>query len=369
MNKLGIFMRKEPVFCISAVLALASCFVVAPDAGYAEYVDVRTVALLYCLMVVVSGLTEAGALTAAGRALCARAGNGRRLAAVLTLLCFFSSMLITNDVALITLVPFTAALLGPTGRGGLMARIAVLETVAANLGSMLTPVGNPQNIYLYSKYGMRAGEFFRLTVPVCGVSLVLLLVLCLFVEKTPLPAPKNEKAAVNTRLVWVCTALFVLCIAAVMRAVAWYAALAGLAAVLLVFNRRLLLKADFMLLLTFVCFFVFVGNLGRIEAVSSWLRGAVAGRELLAGAMASQIISNVPAAVLLSGFTENAGALLLGVDIGGLGTPVASLASLITLKFCAAVPEVNTGRFMLRFLTVNFALLAVLLLFAGAVLV
>ena len=369
MNGFMSFLKREPVFCASAVLALASCFFVPPDAGYAGYVDIRTVALLYCLMVVVAGLTEAGVLSAAGRALCARAGNGRALALALTALCFFSSMLVTNDVALITFVPFTAALLDVGGRRGLMPRIAVLETVAANLGSMLTSVGNPQNIYLYSKYGMRAGDFFKLTVPVCAVSLALLLSLCLCVKKTPLPMQTKEKVCVNARLAWVCAALFALCIAAVLRLVGWYWALAGLAAVMLAVNRRLLLRADFMLLLTFVCFFVFVGNLGRIEAVSSWLRGAVTGKELLAGALTSQVISNVPAAALLSGFTENAGALLLGVNIGGLGTPVASLASLITLKFCAAMPEVSTVKYLLRFLAVNFSMLAVLLLFAGTVLV
>ena len=369
MNKFTGFLKREPVFCASAALALISCAFVPPDAGYAGYVDIRTIALLYCLMVTVAGLTEAGVLSAAGRMLCAHAGNGRTLALALTALCFFSSMLVTNDVALITFVPFTAALLGAGERRSMMARIAVLETAAANLGSMLTPVGNPQNIYLYSKYGMHADEFFALTVPVCAVSLALLLILCLFVRKTPLPAQEKEEKRVDVRLAWVCAALFALCIAAVLRFVTWYWALAVLAAVMLASNRRLLLRADFMLLMTFVCFFVFVGNLGRIEAVSSWLRGEVAGRELLAGALASQVISNVPAAVLLSGFTENAGALLLGVDIGGLGTPVASLASLITLKLCAAMPEVDAGKYLLRFLAVNFSMLALLLLFAGAALV
>ena len=360
MNAFKGFIKREPVLVIAAAAAAISCFFIPPDKAYLDYVDFRTIALLYCLMTVVAGAREAGAFERLAGILCARAANVRIMGVILTALSFFSSMLITNDVALLTFVPFSAVLLGMAGKKKELLYIVVLQTAAANLGSMLTPVGNPQNLYLYSYYGFGAAEFFGITAPAWALSLVLILLLCLFVPGAAVgPQPRQARAADKKKLA-ICLALFAVCLLTVFRVLPWYVMLGIVVAALLIADRKLLIKADFMLLLTFAAFFIFAGNLARIDAVDSLLRRLLSGREYLTGLVSSQVISNVPAALLLSGFTENGKALLLGVNIGGLGTPVASLASLISLKLYSRTEGACTGKYMLMFLAVNILLLALL---------
>ena len=364
MKQVSAFIRREPTFCAALAAAIISCFFTPPDAAYLGYIDFRTLALLYCLMVVVAGLRRAGIFALMADALCRRARSERQIALMLVLLCFFSAMLVTNDVALLTFVPFSVVVLGMAHLEKELIWVVVMQTVAANLGSMLTPVGNPQNLYLYSYYGMSAADFFSATLPVWLLSLALVLILCLPVPRAKISVFLGERPRLDTRCLTVYALLFLLCLAVVFRLMSWPVLLGVIIAALLIYERRRLLSADFVLLLTFVCFFVFSGNLARIPAVDRLLRSALNGRELLGGALVSQVISNVPAALLLSGFTDGAKALLLGVDIGGLGTPVASLASLISLKLYSHVENASAGRFLLVFSAVNAALLAVLLIFA-----
>jgi len=354
------FAKREPILLISALAALASCFFVPPDGAYLGYVDFRTLALLYALMLVVAGLRDAGAFACLAHASCRRAKSTRAMGVLLVALSFFSSMLITNDVALLTFVPFAVVLLGMTGRRSDLIHIVVLQTVAANLGSMLTPVGNPQNLYLYSRYELSAGDFFRITAPVWALSLALVLALCLLLPNEKLEVFFGEEPELDKKKLWVYLALFAVCLLTVFRILPWQAMLALVVAALLAFDRKLLLRADFMLLLTFVAFFVFSGNLARLPAVAELLRRALDGREYLTALLASQVVSNVPAALLLSGFTDNARALLLGVDVGGLGTPIASLASLISLKLYSRTTDAHTGKYLAEFTLVNVVLLLAL---------
>jgi len=360
MEKLRGFLKKEPILVIAALAALASCVPVPPDRAYLSYVDFRTLALLYCLMVVVAGLRKAGAFDSLAHLVCRRASDARTLGLVLVAVTFFSSMLITNDVALLTFVPFAVVLLGMTGRSRDLILVAVLQTAAANLGSMLTPVGNPQNLYLYSHYGLSAGSFFMITAPIWALSLALVLLGCLALPRVKLPPQPDRSPRPDRRGLALYLGLFVLCLLAVFRLLPWPGLLAVLVLALLALDRRTLLQADFFLLLTFVAFFVFAGNLARLEAVDRLLRSLLAGREYLTALLLSQVVSNVPAALLLSGFTDNARELLLGVDIGGLGTPVASLASLIGLKLYSRSPGAKPGRFLLLFTLVNLLLLLLL---------
>ena len=217
MKKAMQWLKGEPVLVISAVLALASCLVVLPDKEYLGYVDGRVLSLLYCLMAVVAGMEQAGAFRRMAAALVKRSGSGKGLCLVLVMLCFFSSMLVTNDVALITFVPFAVLVLAASGQGGLLPWVVSLQTVAANLGSMLTPVGNPQNLYLYSRYGFSAGEFFALTVPATLASLVVLVVLCLLTpaRRVTLTA-QNEEGPMTARQhaqLILCGVLFCVCLA------------------------------------------------------------------------------------------------------------------------------------------------------------
>ncbi len=361
MSRVRDFVKQELTLCIAFLAALVSCFFVPPDGAYWGYIDFRTLALLYCLMVVVAGLRHAGAFTVLAHRLCERAGSVRRLGLMLVLLCFFSAMLITNDVALLTFVPFAVVVLGMAHQEKELIWVVVLQTVAANLGSVLTPVGNPQNLYLYSRYGLGMGDFLSATLPLWLLSLLAVLLLSLRLPKARVEVFLGEAPCLDKKGLGLYLALFLLCLLAVLRLLDWPWMLGILVLALLVLDRRRLRKADFLLLLTFVCFFVFSGNLARIGAVEALLRRLLAGRELLVGALTSQVISNVPAALLLSRFTEAGRELLLGVNIGGLGTPVASLASLISLKLYFHSEHASSGRFLGLFSLVNFGLLVLLL--------
>ena len=363
MSTIRSFLKKEPVLVISALAAIISCFLVPPDAGYIDYIDFRTLALLYALMTVVAGLRKAGVFTALAHTLCRRARNTRAIGAILVGLCFFSSMLITNDVALLTFVPFAVVVLGLAGRRQELIRVVVLQTVAANLGSMLTPVGNPQNLYLYSFFELSMGDFLLTTLPVWLLSLVLVLGCCFSLPGAEFSAVLDDEPAIERRSLGIYLALFAVCLLTVLRVLSWPAMLATVILIVLIADRPTLLEADFMLLLTFVAFFIFSGNLARIDAVDSLLRRLLSGREYLTALLTSQVISNVPAALLLSGFTDNAKALLLGTNIGGLGTPIASLASLISLQLYSRSEEARPGRFLVEFTVVNAALLIVLSVF------
>jgi len=358
--KLLRFLKRNPVLCVAFLAAAATSFLVPPDAAWLDYFDWKTLACLFLTLAVVCALRDIKFFNILARRLVRLTESLRSLVLALVYITFLGSMLIANDMALITFLPLGYFALDVTGHKRHMAYVFILQNISANLGGMLTPFGNPQNLYLYSRYGLGAGEFFSITGPVWGLSLLLILLLCLGLPGTALrpalgKAPKTDRKKLALYL-----ALFALCLSSVFRLLPWPLLLLGMGAALLVFDRRMLLAADFCLLLTFAAFFVFAGNLARLGAVEALLRRLLSGREYLTALVTSQVISNVPAALLLSGFTEEARELLLGVDVGGLGTPIASLASLISLKLYSRSPGARTGRFLGLFLGVNLLLLALL---------
>lgn len=369
-------LKNETVFCVSLLLAVLSAFFVRPDGVYLTYPDWRTIALLFCLMILVAGLRSKGVFTLMGHALLRRAGSLRALSAIMVLLCFFSSMIITNDVTLLTFVPFTMLVFRMTGHEDRIVKLVVLETIGANLGSMATPIGNPQNLYLYSISDLTAGGFAGAVLPYAGLSLLLLLAAVLagkdeplmeveMEKKTEKHPEKTEKESGRRKLVMEILpflVLLLLCLLVVFRVLPYIPVLLCVAVAVAVLNRRLYLEVDYFLLFTFLFFFIFVGNLKRIPLVSEALISAVKGRELLTGVLASQVMSNVPAAILLSGFTDRIQPLLTGVNLGGLGTLIASLASLISYKIVTREYPRSRGRFLKVFTFWNILFLALLLL-------
>ena len=356
------FLKKEPVLSVSAVLAAASMAVVPPSAAYLSYLDVRVLCLLFCLMAVVAGFQECGMFSVLAQGLLSGCKPFRVISILLVLLPFFTSMLVTNDVALITFVPFAVLVLELAGRRDALIRVVVLQTIAANLGSMATPVGNPQNLFLYAHYQLSAGDFFQLLLPMTAVSFLLLMVAAAWGGGAPIQITFPEQASLRggKRLV-VYLLLFGLCLLSVFRVLHYGVLTVIVAAALAVLSPKLLKQVDYGLLVTFVFFFVFSGNLGQMSAVHHILAELLGKNTLLCSAAVSQVISNVPAAVLLSGLTEDWQGLLAGVDVGGLGTPVASLASLISLKFYLRTEERNVGKYMLWFTAANLIGLAILL--------
>lgn len=350
------------MLCISAVVALATCFFVLPDKKYIGYINFDVIILLFCLMGAVAGLSECGVFAEISQSL-TKSSNARRLCFLLMNACFFSSMLITNDVALITFVPLAVMIFSHKSRSRDCIFTVVIQTVSANLGSMLTPIGNPQNLYLYSHYKLTMGTFFKALLPVGILSYALLCVMCLFVSKDSFDGAKKETVPLDKWRILAFSGVFAVSVSAVVRLLPHIVCLAVSLVIIIVADRKVLLKIDYPLLLTFVCFFVFVGNAGRIDAVTQLISGLLKGREILLSAGLSQIISNVPTAVMLSQFTQKSTNLLVGVNIGGLGTPVASLASLISLKLYLKGENSDAGRFLAVFSAVNFAFLGVLLCF------
>ena len=331
------FLKKEPTLCAAALLAMVSMAAAPPSAAYLSYIDFRVLCLLFCLMAVVAGFRDCGLFELLAQRLLAGRRPFRAVCVLLVLLPFFCSMLVTNDVALLAFVPFAVFVLELAGRQDAMIRVIVLQTVAANLGSMATPVGNPQNLYLYAHYQLSPGEFFSLLLPLTLVSLLGLLAASAWGGGGTLEIAFPRRAEIRDgRRLAVYGGLFALCLLSVFRVLPYQALTVIVAAAFLVLSPGLLRKVDYGLLATFVCFFIFSGNLGQLPAVRGLLEDLTARSPLLSSAAVSQIISNVPAAVLLAPLTEDWRGLLLGVDVGGLGTPVASLASLISLKLYLA---------------------------------
>ena len=362
MSSILRFIKKEPVLTAAAAAALLSMLAVPPGPAYLRYVDLRVLCLLFCLMAVVAGLQDSGLFTVLAQRLLSGRHRLRTLGLLLVGLPFLTSMLVTNDVALLTFVPFAIFTLRLVGRMELLPRIVVLQTVAANLGSMATPVGNPQNLFLYTHFGIPAGEFFAAMVPLTLLSLAGLAAAAFFlVPREVIHVTFGAPAQLRRERLGVCAALFGLCLLSVFRVLPYGALTVAVAAVLAGMDRKLLARVDYGLLLTFVCFFIFSGNLGSIPAVREGLSALLGNSTLLSSVLASQVISNVPAATLLAGFTLDWRGLLVGTNVGGLGTLIASLASLISFKLYAALPGARPARYLGLFTAVNLAALAVLL--------
>ena len=367
MQKISEWFKNEAVLIISAVAAGISCMFV-PVTDYIKYIDTDTIGMLFSLMAIVAGFKENGVLDKMSGALMKKAGSARIMVLVLILITFFSSMLITNDVALITFVPLTIMVFGKMPSQ--LIYVTVLQTAAANMGSMLTPVGNPQNLYLYNAYNMETAAFFKDTVPVCAVSLILILIMTAFVKNDKLENTPEKTAEIEApSYVVVYAMLFVLALLSVFGFVDTLAVFASVCVVVVIMEPKIFSKVDYSLLLTFVFFFIFVGNVKNITEIQKLMNELVSGHEFEVSLVLSQVISNVPAAVMMSAFTENGREVLLGTDIGGLGTIIASLASLISFRIYNSSENNQKGRFMAVFTAVNVIMLVVVGAFAKIVLI
>ena len=353
MNRIKQLIKNEIVLIISFLLAVISAFFVIPNKGYLDYIDFRTLGLLFCLMAVMAGLNSLGVFKFVAEKMLSKVKSISGLSLILGLLCFFSSMIITNDVALITFVPFTITALKLSGKMNKLIWIVTIETVAANLGSMLTPIGNPQNLYLFSTFNMSMSDFLVTILPYALLSLVLVIISCFITGKGEIKSNSTDDKYTFSKLhIVIFAVLFILSLLTVFRVIPCIATVIITIVTLLIADRKTILKIDYSLLFTFIFLFIFIGNLGEIKPISDFLKNIVNGNEVVVGIISSQVFSNVPAAILLSKFTENAHNLLIGVNLGGLGTLIASMASLISFKFVAK-EKVSTGKYILTFTIMN----------------
>lgn len=362
------WLKDETLLIITFILAIASSFVVAPSLGYLNYIDWDTLALLLALMIVMAGFKALGFFSKLGQLLLSKVKSQRAIEAVLVMACFFSSMVITNDVALITFVPFAIETLNMAGMKDKLLPVVVLQTIAANLGSMVTPIGNPQNIYLYFQSGFTALEFLSITLPYAVVSFVLLMFFINVKKDKPLNLSAEKDNQEDDTMLQDSTSkkkflfyslMFLLCLLSLTRMFSVCIVAALVVALTLILDKKILADVDYSLLLTFVNFFIFVGNMQHIPMLSDAIIKMLSGNELLATIGISQIISNVPAVLLLTGFTKSWKLLIVGSNLGGLGTMIASMASLISYKYVAKERPKQKMKYLTIFTIANVIFLSV----------
>ncbi len=347
-----------------AFLAAAVTSIFVPvDKEYLGYFDYKTLACLFCVLAVVCALKNIHFFYILARKLVRLFKNVRAAVLALVYITFIGSMLIANDMALITFLPLGYLVLKSTGKEKYMAFTFIMQNIAANLGGMLTPFGNPQNLYLYSVFNIPNGEFMAIMAPPFVLSVVLITLACLLIVKSESLSLDDVRIDISPWKTGLYFALFALAIAIVFRGVPYWIGLVVIPVVLLAVDPKALKIVDYPLLLTFVFFFIFSGNMARIDVVRSFFSGLLEQSALLVSVLSCQVISNVPSAILLSQFTENYRDLLVGVNIGGVGTLISSLASLITFREYVKHNPGKTGYYLGLFSLYNFAFLAVLTLF------
>lgn len=399
MKRILFFIKKETVLVVAILLAVISMIFIPPDQQYTEYIDFRTLGILFGLMTCVAGVQQLGVFDRLAGMLLRKVSGRMAITSVLVMLCFFSSMLLTNDVALITFVPFSLILLQRKKElfdEKWILRIVVMQTIAANLGSMLPPIGNPQNLYLFGLAQMRIEKFILLMLPYSVMAFLVLIIWIILASGISRIYARNDQKQDQTTIkniqdnkitfskedgrhqlseekhseksisfswkLWCYCVLFLLGLLVVGRVLPWSVFTVFVLVFTFAADRKTLMKVDYSLLGTFAALFIFIGNLGRIEVFRQFLERMIRGREMVTSVLASQVMSNVPAAILLSGFTDTIPNLIVGTNIGGLGTLIASMASLISFKYIAREYPAQKGRYFCMFTLANVFFLLVMLI-------
>ena len=367
MKRAVNIIKTNAVMLIAMVLAIITSFIVPPDEKYIDYFDFKTLTCLFTVLAVVCALKNVRFFYTLAEKIVKCFHNARVAVLALVYITFIGSMLIANDMALLTFLPLGYFVLISTKKEKYMCVTFILQNIAANLGGMLTPFGNPQNLYLYSKFNIPDGEFMlTMLLPFVLAIVLITLSVIIFVKPEPLEFSGVERRLPRVRVI-IYLLLFVYSIFCVFRIIPYYTALWVIVPVILIMDARSLLNVDYGLLLTFVFFFIFAGNMGRIEGVQALFSALLEKNTLLFSALSCQVISNVPSAILLSQFTENYKDLLLGVNIGGCGTLISSLASLITFKEYVLHNPGKAGKYIAIFSAFNFAFLAIMLVFCSII--
>ncbi len=360
-NRVLPFIKKNAVLLIALCAAAITTCIVPPDKAYLDYFDWKTLTCLFCVLAVVCALKNIRFFFFLAQKIVRAFKNARACVLALAYVTFIGSMLIANDMALLTFLPLGYFVLSSTGKKKYMACTFIMQNIAANLGGMLTPFGNPQNLYLYTKFAIPTGEFMLVMLPPFLIAVTLITVCCMIFVKKEEMTIEEEKITLPLWRTVVYGVLFALSIVIVFRVIPFWIGLIVIPIALLFLDRNALGKVDYGLLLTFMAFFVFSGNMARVPAVQRLFGNLMQRNALLVSTFSCQIISNVPSAILLSQFTGNYKALLLGVNIGGCGTLISSLASLITFREYTAHNQGKAKKYILLFSAFNFAFLGILL--------
>lgn len=359
------FIHKNVVLVIAIILAMITSVAVPPDKQYIGYFDFKTLACLFCTLAVVCALKNIKFFTKIAERVVSVSGNTRVAAILLIYITFIGSMFLANDMALLTFLPLGYYVFSSCEKEKYMAFVFIMQNIAANLGGMLTPFGNPQNLYLYEKFSISNGEFIRIMLLPFLLAITLITVCTIiFIKPEKAEIKSRDYTPLPRKRCIIYLLLFALSVLLVFRIIPYYIGFAVILVSLLILDRNALCKVDYCLLLTFCAFFVFAGNMARIELVRNFLDSLLDKNVLFVSALSCQVISNVPTAILLSNFTDNYRELLLGVNIGGTGTLIASLASLITFREYTTRYPKKTKKYLLMFSALNAFFLVTLILFS-----
>lgn len=359
-SKIITFVKKNPVLTIAFFAALITCFFVPVDKEYLDYFDYKTLTCLFCVLAVVCALKNINFFYVLARKIVELLRNARLAILGLVYITFIGSMLIANDMALLTFLPLGYYVLHTTHKEKYMSFTFIMQNIAANLGGMLTPFGNPQNLYLYSRFDIPTGEFMLIMLPPFLLSIALISLCCVVFVKPESLRLSNKKIYLSPRRTGAYLVLFALAILIVFRGIPYWIGLIIIPVAIGILDYKALKMVDYGLLFTFVFFFIFSGNMSRIEVIRELFSALLEKNTLLVSVTSCQVISNVPSAILLSQFTENYADLLVGVNIGGVGTLISSLASLITFREYNRVSPGKTLRYIGEFSLFNFGFLIIL---------
>lgn len=362
MSKIIKFIKREIVLSIATVLTVITCFIIPIDKEYLGYFDYNTLICLFCMLAVVAGLKNTKIFELISRKMIGLFHTRRTVIYALVYGTFFFDMIVANDMSLITFLPLTYIVLHSTRNDKYLAFTFIMQTIAANMGGMITPYGNPQNLYLYSYYNIPTSEFFGILL-VQSITVAILLYICIaFIPNEKLKLKRDTKITIEKNKLVIYTVLFILVILGIFRVLPYILVLAIVILTIAITDIKRFKKVDYALLATFCVFFIFSGNIARIPAIKDFISNIVVKNTLLAGIVSCQFISNVPTAIFLSKFTTNYRELLISVNIGSLGILISSLASLITLKEFLKHQPKNFWKYLGLFTIYNIIFLVALLL-------
>ena len=344
MKKVGAFLKSNIIFIVVLLISISTIFFVPIDKEYLGYFQWDTIACIFMILLIVAGLNNIGFFQKTARILVKKFKNTRAIIMCLIFITYISALINANDMALLTFLPLSYAVLKYTDNLKYCAFTFVMQNIASNLGGMITPIGNPQNLYIYSYYNLSILEFFRIMFLPTLFALILIIAVCMFVKKTPISFDEKNDNKIDIRKAVAYFLMFVFVILVVLRVVNYVVGLVAIVVLMLAFDWRAFLKVDYTIPLTFVCFFIFSGNLARIPAVMNLLTSLLEKSTYLASYVSCQLISNVPTAVLMSKFTTNYAELLVSVNVASLGIIFSSLSGIISLKEYSKVAKKESFR-------------------------
>lgn len=360
LSSIMAFFKNQMILAISICAMLVTCLFIPPDISYIGYFNFKTLSTLFCTLAVVNAFSHIHVFEILSKNIVLKLHNLRNATLGLVFITFFGSMLLANDMALLTFLPLGFFVLNTTNNRRAMAFTFIMQNIAANLGGLITPFGNPQNLYLYAYFNIDNMEFVKIMMPTFITSVILIFLICCFVKPVPLTLREDNGYTLDKKSTLIYSILFILSILIVFRVIPYIAGTILITAALLILDKKAVKEVNYPLLLTFCVFFVFSGNMARIPQVNLFFSKILPINTLLFGILSCQFISNVPSAVLLSHFTQNYQSLLPAVNIGGLGTLIASLASLITFSEFKKHNPQKVKSYIIEFSIINFSFLIIL---------